>query len=120
MATLEGAINGARFQSYVTDTLGPTLAAGDVVVMDNLPAHKVAGIVEAIQRQGAQLIYLPPYSPDMSPIEQCWSKVKTYLRKAQARNQEDLEAALAQALATVTGSDARGWFRHCGYALRPN
>ena len=120
VATLDGAINGARFQNYVAETLGPTLAAGDVVVMDNLPAHKVAGIIEAIQRRGAQLIYLPPYSPDMSPIEQCWSKVKTYLRKAQARNQEDLEAALAQALATVTGADAHGWFRHCGYALRPN
>ena len=119
VATLEGAINGDRFRSYVVETLGPTLVAGDVVVMDNLPAHKVAGIAEAIQSKGARLLYLPPYSPDLSPIEQCWSKVKTYLRKAQARNQEDLEAALAMALATVTGSDAQNWFRHCGYALHP-
>ena len=120
MATMEGALNGARFQNYVADTLGPTLAVGDVVVMDNLPAHKVAGIAEAIQRRGAQLVYLPPYSPDLSPIEHCWSKVKTYLRKAQARSQEGLEVALEQALATVTDSDAQGWFRHCGYALHHN
>ncbi|MFQ6028101.1 MAG: IS630 family transposase [Dehalococcoidia bacterium] len=120
VATLEGAINGTKFQNYVEQTLGPTLTAGDVVVMDNLPAHKVAGIAEAIQQRGAQLIYLPPYSPDLSPIELCWSKVKTYLGKAKARNQENLETALAQALATVTRSDAQNWFRHCGYALHPS
>ena len=120
VATMEGALNGARFQNYVAETLGPTLAVGDVVVMDNLAAHKVAGIAEAIQLRGAQLVYLPPYSPDLSPIEHCWSKVKTYLRKAQARSQEGLEVALEQALATVTDSDAQGWFRHCGYALHHN
>ncbi len=118
VTTLEGAINGAKFQSYVTKTLGPTLETGDVVVMDNLPAHKVAGIAEAIRQRGAQLVYLPPYSPDLSPIEHCWSKVKTHLRQAKARSQEALEAALAEALEKVTSSDAQGWFKHCGYALQ--
>ena len=120
VTTLVGALNGERFQSYVAEVLGPTLTSDDVVVMDNLPAHKVAGIAAAIQRRGAELVYLPPYSPDLSPIENCWSKVKTYLRKAQARSQEDLESALAQAVATVTGTDAQGWFQHCGYPLHHN
>jgi len=120
VASLEGAVNGVIFRKFVEETLGPTLVAGDVVVMDNLPAHKVKGIAEAIQGRGAQLVYLPPYSPDLSPIELCWSKVKTYLRQAKARSQEGLEAALEQALETVTSFDAQGWFRHCGYALHPS
>ena len=86
--------------------------------MANLPAQKVAGIAEAIQQRGAQLVYLPPYSPDLSPIEHCWSKVKTHLRQAKARSQEALETALAEALDKVTSSDAQGWFKHCGYALQ--
>lgn len=118
VTTLEGAINGAKFQNYVMETLGPTLAAGDVVVMDNLPAHKVAGIEAAICQRGAQLVYLPPYSPDLSPIEHCWSKVKAHLRQGKARSQEGLKTALAEALEKVTSSDAQGWFRHCGYALQ--
>ena len=117
MTSLEGAINGARFRNFVEETLAPTLVVGDVVVMDNLPAHKVKGIAEAIQGRGAPLVYLPPYSPDLSPIELCWSKVKTYLRKAKARSAEGLEAALAQALETVTSSDSQSWFHHCGYAF---
>lgn len=118
VASWEGAVNGLSFLGFVEETLGPTLAPGDVVVMDNLPAPKVKGIAEAIRGWGARLEYLPPYSPDLSPIELCWSKVKTYLRQAKARNTEGLETALAQALAAVTGSDAQGWFRHCGYASR--
>ena len=118
VTTLEGAINGAKFQSYVIETLGPTLETADVIVMDNLPAHKVVGIAEAIHQRGAQLVYLPPYSPDLSPIEHCWSKVKTHLRQAKARSQEALEADLAEALEKVTSSDAQGWFKHCGYALQ--
>lgn len=118
VTTLEGAINGAKFQSYVTETLGPTLETGDVVVMDNLPVHKVAGIAEAIHQRGAQLLYLPPYSPDLSPIENCWSKVKTHLRQAKARSQEALETALAEGLDKVTSSDAQDWFKYCGYALQ--
>lgn len=116
--TVDGATDGAVFRAYVEQVLGPTLVAGDVVIMDNLGAHKVAGIREAIEQRGAQVIYLPPYSPDLSPIEPCWSKVKTALRKAKARTREALERALEQVLSTVTAVDARHWFVHCGYTIQ--
>jgi transposase len=114
--TVDGATDGDVFRAYVEQVLGPTLVAGDVVIMDNLGAHKVAGIREAIEQRGAQVIYLPPYSPDLSPIEPCWSKVKTALRKAKARTREALESALEHVLSTVTAVDAQHWFAHCGYA----
>jgi transposase len=101
-----------------THMLGPTLVAGDVVLMDNLSAHKVAGIREAIEGHGAQVIYLPPYTPDLSPIEPCWSKVKTALRKAKTRTREALEHALEEVLSTVTAVDAHNWFAHCGYSVQ--
>ncbi|HEX8634161.1 MAG TPA: IS630 family transposase [Pyrinomonadaceae bacterium] len=116
--TVEGAADGDVFRTYVGEVLAPTLSEGDIVVLDNLGAHKVAGVREAIEARGARLIYLPPYSPDLNPIERCWSKIKTALRAAEARTREALEAAIRQALATVTESDARAWFKHCGYALR--
>jgi transposase len=116
--TVEGATDGDVFRTYVGEVLAPTLSKGDIVVLDNLGAHKVAGVREAIEARGATLIYLPPYSPDLNPIERCWSKIKTALRAAKARTREALEAAIKQALATVTQSDARAWFKHCGYALR--
>jgi transposase len=97
--------------------LVPTLVADDIVVMDNLSVHKVSGIREAIEAAGARLIYLPPYSPDYSPIESCWSKLKASLRKAKARTREALDEALKQAIDYITGSDAQGWFNLCGYAL---
>jgi hypothetical protein len=103
--------------SFVEQGLRPTLRAGDIVIMANLRAHKAAGIREASERTGAQLLYLPPYSPELSPIEPCWSKLKTALRTAKARTREALEQAIAQALATITVSDAHSWFHHCGYAL---
>ncbi len=115
--TVEGATDAAVFRAFVSDVLAPTLRPGDVVVMDNLGAHKVDGIATAIQARGARLVYLPPYSPDWSPIEPCWSKLKTYLRAAKARTREALEQVLADAIELVTPSDARGWFTHCGYAL---
>jgi transposase len=105
--TVEGATDGDVFRSYVREVLAPTLAKGDIVVMDNLGAHKVAGVHEAIEARGATLLYLPPYSPDLSPIERCWSKIKTALRAAKARTREALEEAIKQALTTVTESDAR-------------
>ena len=86
--------------------------------MDNLGAHKVKGVRETIESAGATLLYLPPYSPDWSPIENCWSKLKTSLRAAKARTPEVLDTALKQALDAVTASDARGWFAHCGYPLQ--
>jgi transposase len=116
--TIDGATDAEVFRAYVEQVLGPTLRPGDIVIMDNLRAHKVTGIRERIDACGAQLIYLPPYSPDLSPIEPCWSKLKTLLRTAQARTRDALDAAIQQAVAAVTPSDARGWFRHCGYALR--
>lgn len=115
--TIEGAVDGLVFLAYVEQVLAPTLIAGDVVVMDNLGAHKVKGVREAIEGCGAKLIYLPPYSPDLNPIEKCWSKIKTYLRAAKARTREDLEQALKEALLLVTQSDARNWFASCGYPV---
>jgi transposase len=115
--TVDGATDGDVFQAYVDQVLGPTLVAGDVVMMDNLSAHKVAGIREAIEHRGAQVVYLPPYSPDLSPIEPCWSKIKTALRQAKARTREALERALEHVLPTVTAMDAQHWFIHCGYAI---
>ena len=116
--TVEGATDGDVFRTYVGEVLAPTLSESDIVVLDNLGAHKVEGVRQLIEARGARLIYLPPYSPDMNPIERCWSKIKTALRGAKARTREALEEAIRQALLTVTESDARAWFKHCGYALR--
>ncbi len=116
--TIDGATDAEVFRVYVEQVLRPTLRPGDIVIMDNLRAHKAAGIHEAIEQAGAQLHYLPPYSPDLSPIERCWSKLKTALRTAKARTREALEQAIAQALATISAADARSWFHHCGYALQ--
>jgi transposase len=115
--TVNGAVDGDVFLAYVREVLVPTLSAGDIVVMDNLKAHKVAGVEEAIMAAGARLEYLPPYSPDLNPIEKCWSKVKTYLRRVKARTREALEEALRQALLTITEADVRAWFTHCGYPV---
>jgi len=116
--TVDGATDTEVFRTYVKQVLGPTLAPGDIVVMDNLRAHKAAGIQQAIARRGARRLYMPPYSPDLSPIEPCWSKVKTALRQAKAHTREALDMAITGTLVTVTSSDAHGWFRHCGYALQ--
>lgn len=116
--TVEGATDAAVFLVYVKEVLVPTLAPGDVVVMDNLGAHKVKGIREAIVAAGAHLIYLPPYSPDLSPIESCWSKLKTGLRAAKARSRDALDRALERALDTISATDARHWFAYCGYPLQ--
>jgi transposase len=115
--TVSGAVDGVVFRTYVEVVLAPTLAEGDVVIMDNLGAHKVAGVRELIEARGARVIYLPPYSPDLNPIEKCWSKIKTYLRAAKARTREALEKALKEALLTISAKDAIGWFASCGYSL---
>jgi len=115
--TIEGATDADVFRAYVREVLCPTLREGDIVIADNLSAHKVAGVQEAIAATGARLLYLPPYSPDLNPIERCWSKIKTFLRAAKARTREALDAAVTRALATVTASDARAWFAHSGYVL---
>ncbi len=115
--TISGAVDGVVFLEYVRQVLCPSLKAGDVVVMDNLSAHKVAGVKEAIGACGAEVLYLPPYSPDLNPIEKCWSKIKTYLRQAKARTRETLEQALQEVLLLITKEDAEGWFASCGYPL---
>ena len=116
--TIDGATDATVFRAYVEQVLRPTLRPGDIVIMDNRRAPKAAGIREAIELAGAQVVYVPPYSPDWSPIEPCWSKLKTALRTAQARTREALEHAIAQALATITVADAHSWVHHCGDALQ--
>jgi len=116
--TVEGATDADVFWAYVEHVLAPTLRAGDIVVMDNLRAHKVAGVQQAIESCWARLLSLPPYSPALSPIDQCWSTLKTSLRTAQARTREVLEMAMTQALTTVTTSDAYRRFTYCGYAVQ--
>jgi transposase len=115
--TVEGATDTQVFRVFVTQVLLPTLQPGDIVVMDNLSVHKVAGIQSVIEASGASLLFLPPYSPDWSPIEPCWSKLKTDLRGAKARSTEALDEAVTAAIDTITPNDARGWFEHCGYPL---
>lgn len=115
--TIEGSVDTIVFNEYCEQVLRPTLKEGDVIVLDNLSAHR-ASRIEAIAKEcGARVIWLPPYSPDFSPIELMWSKVKTYLRKVKARTQEALEKAIVVALQTITISDCRNWFRHCGYEV---
>jgi transposase len=114
---IEGAMNGIAFETYVEQVLLPTLQPGDLVVMDNLSAHKSAAIRSSIETRGAQLQWLPPYSPDLNPIELCWAKVKTVLRSLKARTFDALVDALADALSTINPADVIAWFAHCGYAV---
>lgn len=110
----DGATDAMAFESFVRETLCPTLRRGDVVVMDRLSAHRdpaVKGLIEAV---GAKLLYLPPYSPDLNPIEEMWSKVKSQLRSARPRTSDELIEAMGQALRAVTDRDARGFFGHVG------
>ena len=116
--TVESPTDGDVFLAYVEQVLGPRLLPGQVVVMDNLPAHKVEGVRSLIEAAGAELLYLPPYSPDFNPIEQAWSKIKQQLRSAKARTLQSLDAALTHALAQVTANNASAWFAHCGYTIQ--
>ncbi len=115
--TVEAATDAEIFLAYVDRALAPELKPGDVVVMDNLSSHKVQGIRERIEAAGATLLYLPPYSPDLNPIEKAWSKLKQFLRAAKARTPEQLQQAIAQALKSITSDDAAAWFRTPFYAL---
>ena len=117
MMTLTGAVDTLAFDAYLARVLGPRLRQGDVIVLDNLNVHKASQVERVAEERGAQVLWLPPYSPDFSPIEQSWSKIKTMLRAAKARTREELEKALAQAVTLVTKSDIRGWFKHCGYKV---
>jgi transposase len=115
--TIESPTDGDIFYAYVEQVLAPQLQPGQVVVLDNLSAHKVPGIRELITARQAELLYLPPYSPDLNPIEKAWFKLKQFLRGIKARTDEALEQGITQALKTITADNAAAWFRHCGYAL---
>lgn len=108
-------MNGEYFEAYVEQVLVPELRPGNIVVMDNLSVHTQVRVRKLIEQAGARLVFLPPYSPDLSPIEPAWSKVKALLRRAAARAYEGLLDAVTAALRAITPDDARGWFRHCGY-----
>jgi transposase len=111
----DGAADGPAFESFVRETLCPTLRCGDLVVLDRLAAHRNPAVRQLIEEAGARLLYLPPYSPDLSPIEEMWSKVKQHLRSAEARTPESLIAAMGDALCAITAHDARGYFGHVGH-----
>lgn len=112
-----GATDALIFREYVRQVLAPSLRPGDIVIMDNLSAHKDEAALRLIEEAGASVEFLPPYSPDLNPIEKMWSKVKAVLRQLKARTQQDLEQAIGQALATVTPQDALAWFKSCGYSI---
>ena len=112
---LDGPMTGEVFRAYAEQMLAPTLAPGDVVVMDNLPAHKVAGIKQALQAAGASLLYLPPYSPDLNPIEQAFAKLKALLRKAACRTRDALWNAIGALLDAFSPAECRNYVANCGY-----
>ncbi|CAA9558710.1 Transposase [uncultured Synechococcales cyanobacterium] len=115
-----GGTDALAFETYLTQVLLPNLWPGACVVMDNLPAHKVARVREIIEDVGARLVYLSPYSPDFNPIENCWSKVKQFLRSRAARTYAELDQAITDALAALTNRDIIGWFTHCCYCSASN
>jgi transposase len=112
---LHGAMDRPAFEAYVEQVLAPTLRRGDIVVLDNLSAHKGERSRQLIEARGARLAFLPPYSPDYNPIELCWSKIKTVLRTAKARTLDALLDAIADGLRSVSLHDIQAWFAHCGY-----
>jgi transposase len=114
---LEGSTKAFVFEAYVEHFLAPSLQEGQIVVMDNLGAHKTDRVRELIEEKGCELWFLPAYSPDLNPIEEAFSKVKARLRKAAARTREALLEAMGEALSAITPRDAAGWFAHCGYDL---
>ena len=113
--SLEGAVDTVVFDSYVSRVLVSQLRPRDVVLLDNLPVHQASQVEQAVAEVKAEVMWLPAYSPDFSPLENCWSKVKTLVRGRQPRTPKELNAALADALKAVTLDDIDGWFRHCGY-----
>jgi transposase len=117
MCLEEGATDALAFEAYVEHFLAPSLREGQVVVMDNLGAHRPKKVRELIEARGAELVFVPSYSPDFNPIEQAFSKIKTILRKLGARTHEALLEAMEEALSRVSSADAAGWFNHCGYRV---
>jgi transposase len=118
--SLEGAVDTEVFDAYVEKVLRPTIRNGEVIVLDNLTAHRASRIEKVAAECGATLIWLSPYSPDFSPIEMMWSKIKAAMRAAKARTREELEHAFDAALKLITEADCLGWFKHCGYQVTSN
>jgi transposase len=116
---IDGAINGELFETYIEHIFVPTLSSGEIVIMDNLSAHKSEKVRQLIEAKGSQLIFLPAYSPDLSPIEEAFSKLKAVIRGIGPRTRDDLYKSIEYALTTITANDASGWFGHCGYQV-PN
>lgn len=114
---VDGAVDTLVFDTFLESFLRPCLKAGDILVLDNLAAHRASRIEQIAAECQANVMWLPPYSPDFSPIEQMWSKLKTYLRKVKARTAQELDRAIAEGLKLITASDCRGWFKHCGYQV---
>jgi transposase len=114
---IEGATDARAFELYVEHFLAPSLTEGQVVVMDNLGAHRPKRIRELVEERGAELVFLPSYSPDLNPIEEAFSKIKNILRKSGARTHQALLEAMEEALSKVTTGDVAGWFDHCGYQV---
>jgi transposase len=112
---LEGSADSAVFEISIEQILAPSLRAGQIVILDNLRIHTGEKVRQVIEARGCQLLFLPSYSPDLSPIEEAFSKLKAFLRQVRARTPETLREAIGQALLTITAHDAHGWFRHCGY-----
>ena len=110
-----GGVTGERFKVYLKETLLPTLLPGDILVMDNLGSHKVSGVADMVRSAGVELLYLPPYSPDLNPIEMMWSKIKAFLRKHRPRSIDALLGLLPQAFASVSPDDCLAWFSASGY-----
>lgn len=115
---VEGAMDGDAFETYIKNVLLPTLRKGDILLMDNLKVHKASWLEELLQTRGVRLEYLPPYSPDLNPIELCWSKIKSILRSLKPRTVDDLQKALKKAFRSISIIDIFRWFRHCGYVVR--
>ena len=115
---LEGGVDALAFETYVEQVLAPTLTPGQVVVLDNLSVHKGDRVRQAVEARGCQVLFLPTYSPDLTPIEEAFSKLKAFLRRVEARTHEALAEAIGGGLETITGMDAQGWFGHCGYPAR--
>lgn len=111
--SLKGSVNTSAFLAYVTEVLAPQLWQGAIVVMDNLKVHYAEAVRLAIEAVGAKIVFLPPYSPDFSPIELCWSKLKQFLRSRKARDYDALDQALTDVMSYISEDDAWGWFNHC-------
>ena len=118
--SVDGAVDTEIFNIFVTQVLVPALQPGEVVVLDNLSVHHASLIEQAVSTGGGTVLFLPPYSPDFSPIEPCWAKLKTFLRGCAARTRAVLDESLSAALHTLTPKDFQGWFRYCGYEVASN